>query len=214
MKFAIFGVNQAVGHKAAQIAIERNHQVTALITGSLSHAPFDISSNTNISWVVGDVTHAEDIQKTIKHCDGVFASLYDEPNTEYSNLSFVKKVIPLMTKNQKLVIVGHVGVGRSYAIQKAAAKIIIRVVLKEPMADESGMEEFLKQYLPNDFIVLRAQLLQNGMMDLVNVKILDDASGSIFGRTKKEDLAGVAMQIFEGKRRDVVWGNIVCVDSG
>jgi len=213
MRIAVLGVTRPVGHKFAQIAADNGHFIRALVRGSEARIPSDLDQHPNIVWVTGDATSAKDLNELIKGCEGIFACLGAGLKKTTINADFTRTLIPLLTPDIKLIIIGNVGVGRSFAKQNLIAKTFLKTWMASIRLDKTTMENNITSSNLKNYVVLRAQRLRNKNMDLGKVKILDDAHGSVFGKTKREDLAGIALEIFEGKRDEIKWQSIVTVVS-
>jgi putative NADH-flavin reductase len=71
MKIALFGANGTIGHRILQEALNRGHEVTAVLRDS---SRFDRESE-NLRAVEGDVTNAASVAEAVKEHDAVISAI-------------------------------------------------------------------------------------------------------------------------------------------
>jgi putative NADH-flavin reductase len=160
MRLALFGATGPTGRELLRQALERKHEVQALVRNP---SKLEVS-NPNLTVLQGDVLDANAVDRVVQGGDAVIVALGGKPSDKTRALETgTKHIVAAMKKHRqkRIVVVTSLGVGDS-AGQAGFLfeKIIVPLFLKAEFADKLAQELVIKAS-GLEFVIARPGALTN-----------------------------------------------------
>ena len=188
MKITVIGAASGIGLALTQQALERGHEVTALMRNpgkmTLSHP--------KLSVVKGDVRNQDSIEAALSGQDAVCVSIGVPPSRKpidtFSQGSRNVLAALQKTPNVKFVSVTGIGAGDSRGHGGFFYdKLLLPLLLKE-MYNDKDREEAIIKASSADWMIVRPGMLTNGVRT-GQYRVLTDMSGVTAGKISRADVA-------------------------
>lgn len=160
MNIAVFGGSRGVGRLVIEQALAQGHTVQALVRTPES---FEIDDE-RVTAVIGNVLEPNDVSACVSGAEAVVVSLGSTGNNPDNVVSQgTQNVIAAMKEAgvKRLIVVTSLGVGDSKNQVPFAFKMLMKTVLKKPMADKEIQEHYVRES-GLDWIIVRPGGLTDG----------------------------------------------------
>ncbi|MBE9222364.1 SDR family oxidoreductase [Cyanobacterium stanieri LEGE 03274] len=189
MKIAIIGASQGVGYNLLTLALEENHQVSALLRN-----PSKITiENDNLTLIQGDIRDPEAVQAIVKNQDAICICIGIPPTRKPVDVFSIgsKNVLQAMASEsypQKLISVSGIGAGETKGHGGFLYdRILNPLLLKTIYQDKDRQEEIIKKS-NLDWLIVRPGFLTDGERTQ-KYQIIDDLTGIKAGKISRLDVA-------------------------
>lgn len=189
MKITVIGATRGVGLALVKMALERGHEVTALLRDPkkmpLAHPKLKIC--------VGDILSASSIEKALAGQDAVCTTIGAPPSRKPMNIfsEGAKNVLAAMkaVPDIKLIAVTGIGAGDSRGHGGFLYDKIIQPLLLKTMYEDKDREEAVLKASSANWMILRPGMLTNGKFT-GKYRVLTDMTGVTAGKISREDVGG------------------------
>ncbi|MGG6231257.1 NAD(P)-dependent oxidoreductase [Tenacibaculum sp. SDUM215027] len=160
MKIIVFGATGTIGQELVKQALNKGFEVTAFV-----RSPEKLKSLTSekLTFVQGNITNIDDVEKAIKHHKAVFCAIGDGKVGTIRTIG-TKHIIKAMKKAgiQRLICQTTLGMGESYGNLNFVWKhIMFGILLKKAFQDHKQQEQYIiKSDL--DYTIVRPSAFVNG----------------------------------------------------
>ncbi|MEO6489371.1 MAG: SDR family oxidoreductase [Ferruginibacter sp.] len=161
MKILILGATGMTGQLLVKLALEKSHQVTALV-----RSPTKLNIiHENLNVIKGDILDNNILKDLLKDKDAVLSALGVGKSLKSGNLMtrVASVLIPSMheTKVKRLIFLSAFGVGETFSQANFIQKLIFRLPLKNIYRDKSASDSIIKNS-KIDWTLICPTLLTNG----------------------------------------------------
>ena len=142
MKLAVFGATGGTGRHVVAQALSAGHEVVALVRD-----PARLSPQPDLTIIEGNVLDETAVSQTVAGADAVVVSLGHTGNNPEKIVSQGTAVVVTAMKAaavSRLLVVTSLGVGDSRDQVPLAFKMIMKTVLRKPMADKEIQEQIVR----------------------------------------------------------------------
>ena len=144
MQLLVVGATGGTGKQAVEQSLQRGHFVTAFVRDP---AKLTIQ-HPNLTVLTGDVLKPETLLPAVRRQDAVICSLGNGLGKDDHTVSDgTKNLIEAMrlANVSRLLVVSSFGVGDSYAEASLSSKLIVKTLLKNPIADKEIQEQAVRE---------------------------------------------------------------------
>lgn len=188
MKIAIIGATRGIGLALTKMALERGHEVTALLRDpsklSLSHAKLRI--------VTGDIRNQASIEAALAGQDAVCVCVGVPPSRKPMDIfsQGAKNVLAAMqkTSGMKFISITGIGAGDSRGHGGFIYDKLIQPLLLKTIYEDKDREEVIIKSSSVDWMIVRPGMLTNGVRT-GQYRVLTDMNGVTAGKISREDVA-------------------------
>lgn len=188
MQILIVGATGGTGKQAVEQALQRGHFVTALVRN-----PSKLSiQNPKLTVLTGDVLKLDTLLPAVRRQDAVICSLGNGLQKDDHTVSEgTKNLIVAMHEVgvRRLLVVSSFGVGDSYAGASLSSKLIVKTLLKNPIADKEIQERAVRESGLDWLIVRPTRLTDDAATGKYNVEEHMKFSAFAMPRITRADVA-------------------------
>ncbi|WP_069789847.1 NAD(P)-dependent oxidoreductase [Cyanobacterium sp. IPPAS B-1200] len=189
MKIGIIGASKGVGYSLLTLALEENHQVSALLRN-----PSKITiENHNLNIIKGNIRDPEAVQSIVKNQDAICICIGIPPTQKPVDVFSIgaKNVLQAMaleSSHQKLISVSGIGAGETKGHGGFLYdRILNPLLLKTIYQDKDRQEEMIKKSNV-DWLIVRPGFLTDGQRTQ-KYKVIEDLTGIKAGNISRSDVA-------------------------
>lgn len=162
MKIAIIGASAGVGLEVTRLALQKNHEVTAL-----SRRIVPLPDHINLKRVQGSATNLNDVRAAVAGAEVVQVTLGTKspfPTTMFSDSArILLQALRETDSSATLIVLTGFGAGESWSYNSFPMKILFTLLLKAVYADK-GEQERLIAGAYSSWEIVRPGRLTNGSM--------------------------------------------------
>ena len=199
MQLLIVGATGGTGKQAVEQALQRGHFVTAFVRDP---AKLDLK-NPNLTVLTGDVLKPDTLLPAVRRQDAVICSLGNGLGKDDHTVSEgTKNLIDAMNEVgvRRLLVVSSFGVGNSYGGASLSTKLIVKTLLKNPIADKEIQERAVRESGLNWLIVRPTRLTDDAATG--NYKVEEHMNFSAFAmpRIARADVTAFLLDQIDSDR--------------
>jgi putative NADH-flavin reductase len=188
MKLAVLGASRGVGLALSKMALERGHDVTAVVRSS---AAFQLA-HPKLRVVSGDIRNQASVEAAIAGQDAVCVCIGVNPTFRPVDVfsKGMTNVLAAMQKtpNMKIVSVSGIGAGDSRGHGGFIYDRIVQPLLLKTIYEDKDRQEALLKASGIDWMIVRPGMLTNGP-ETRHYKVLTDLTGVTAGQISRADVA-------------------------
>jgi putative NADH-flavin reductase len=188
MKLAVLGASRGVGLALAKMALDRGHDVTAVVR---SPAAFQLA-HSKLRVVSGDIRNQASVETAIAGQDAVCVCIGVSPTFRSVDVfsKGMTSVLAAMQKasDMKIVSVSGIGAGDSRGHGGFIYDWIVQPLLLRTIYEDKDRQEALLKASGADWMIVRPGMLTNGP-ETRRYKVLTDLTGVTAGKISRADVA-------------------------
>lgn len=187
MKIAIIGASAGVGLQVTRLALEKEHEITAL-----SRRVVPLPDHAKLKRVQGSATNPHDVRTAVEGADTILVTLgVKSPlaTTLFSDSArTLVRVLQEIGSSPTLLVLTGFGAGESWNYNSLPIKLLFTLLLKKVYVDKSEQERIIAGAYPR-WEIVRPGRLTNGTMT-GRYRVLDGlVEGMRVGAISRSDVA-------------------------
>ena len=188
MRIAVFGASQGIGYQLVRLAVEVQHEVTAVLRDP---AKLKMSA-ANLTIVKGDIVDGSSVARVVEGQDAVCICVGIPPTRKPVDVfsTGAANVLSSMANHpgQKLVVVTGIGAGDSQGHGGFLYDHIINPLLLGTIYTDKNRAESLIRASGVPWLIVRPGFLTDGPRT-GTYRVIDDLSGVVAGKISRADVA-------------------------